>query len=47
VLHLRRLAPLRNPRTLGDLGVAPTPLEVLLADAVKSLEVVRHEGTAG
>ncbi|HYJ33521.1 MAG TPA: NAD-dependent epimerase/dehydratase family protein [Candidatus Binatia bacterium] len=47
VLHLRRLAPLRNPKTLGDLGVAPTPVETTLADAVRSREAVSREGTAG
>jgi dihydroflavonol-4-reductase len=47
VLHLRRLAPLRNPRTLGDLGVAPTPVETTLGDAVRSREVVQSEGTSG
>lgn len=38
VLHLRRLAPLRNPRTLGDLGVAPKPLDELWGDMVRARE---------
>lgn len=47
VLHLRRLAPLRNPKTLSDLGVAPTPLETTLSDVIRSREVVAREGTVG
>ena len=39
VLHLKRLAPLRNPRTIADLHVAPTPLEATLGDMVRSLAV--------
>jgi dihydroflavonol-4-reductase len=45
VLHLLRLSPLRNPRTLGDLGVAPTPVETTLGDVVRSRETVAKEGT--
>lgn len=47
VLHLRRLSTLRNPRTLGDLGVAPTPVEATLGDVVRSRELLRSEGTGG
>lgn len=48
VLHLRRLAPLRNPRTLGDLGVAPTPLEGTLEDMVRGrMAQAVERGVAG
>jgi len=47
VLHLRRLAPLRNPMTLRDLGVAPTPVETSIADVVRSRgEVFARGGVA-
>ena len=47
VLHLRRLAPLRNPKTLSDLGVAPTPLATTLGDVIRSRETLAREGTVG
>ncbi|MGE5179166.1 MAG: NAD-dependent epimerase/dehydratase family protein [Bacteroidota bacterium] len=47
VLHLRRLAPLRNPRTLADLGVAPMPVDETLGDVVRSRTVaVVEKGNA-
>jgi len=36
VLHLRRLAPLRNPRTAADLQVTPTALAETLEEMVRS-----------
>ncbi|HLQ67867.1 MAG TPA: NAD-dependent epimerase/dehydratase family protein [Candidatus Limnocylindrales bacterium] len=36
VLHLRRLAPLRNVRTQADLDVSPTPIAETLGEMVRS-----------
>ncbi len=36
VQHLRRLAPLRNPRTLADLQISPTPIETTLREMLRS-----------
>jgi nucleoside-diphosphate-sugar epimerase len=36
VLHLRRLAPLRNPGTQADLDVSPTPIAETLEEMVRS-----------
>jgi hypothetical protein len=36
VQHLRRLAPLRNPRTLTELQISPTPIEETLREMLRS-----------
>jgi nucleoside-diphosphate-sugar epimerase len=47
VLHLRRLAPLRNPRTLADLQITPTPIDTTLREMLrKQPEAVGARGGA-
>ena len=49
VLHLRRLAPLRNERTRAELGFAPEPLEEILEGLVKEAgsATARRRGSTG
>lgn len=49
VLHLRRLAPVRNPRTMADLQITPSSIEAILMDLVRSeaSPVAEHGGVAG
>jgi nucleoside-diphosphate-sugar epimerase len=47
VLHLRRLAPLRNPRTLSELQISPTPIDETLREMLRSQsEAVSARGDA-
>jgi dihydroflavonol-4-reductase len=47
VLHLRRLAPLRNPRTRSDLQITPTPLAEILGEMMRSQPVAVGERGGG
>jgi nucleoside-diphosphate-sugar epimerase len=47
VQHLRRLAPLRNSRTLAELQISPTPVDAILREALRSqAEAVGARGGA-
>lgn len=47
VLHLRRLAPLRNERTRAELGITPQPLEELIDGLVREAGVLPRGGAFG
>ncbi|MEK7347403.1 MAG: NAD-dependent epimerase/dehydratase family protein [Candidatus Eisenbacteria bacterium] len=47
VLHLRRLAPLRNERTRTELGITPQPLEELIDGLVREAGVLPRGGAFG
>lgn len=44
VLHLRRLAPLRNDRTISELGFAPEPLDEIVDGLVREAGLPRPGG---